>query len=138
MISRTQSPSTFSDYLTVFSHLFFIKKSWALSAARYGNLKFNSLMVCTNDNVLGTYYLFCSSNLKVFWTNDRWFTPYINFNLIKWLSLAGRFQMIVVIQYNVEESMNDWKTYNLIPSHMHLWASWAYAVAVHLAQPCIS
>ena len=43
--------------------------------------------------------------------------------------------MIVVIQYNVEESMNDWKTYNLIPSHMHLWASWAIAVTVLLAQP---
>ena len=46
--------------------------------------------------------------------------------------------MIVVIQYNVEESMNDWKTYNLIPSHMHLWACWAYAVAVPLAQPTYS
>ena len=45
-------------------------------------MKFDSLIVF----YWSTTYLFCSSNLKVFWTNDRWFTPYINFNLIKWLA----------------------------------------------------
>ena len=61
--------------------------------------------------------------------------PHISISIWQNDSLDGRFQMIVVIQYNVEESMNDWKTYNLIPSHMHLWASWAIAVTVLLAQP---